>query len=194
MSAVGDELVRSKIEPEQAGMNRSAASPSLPIQAAEQIPIPEGVAGQLSALAAKPDAQCRAGFADLYLRNTWEEIGAIRLANRVANVGPQVFFEHLQPGVTEAEVAAAVGSAIYRQIGRSEIFHSRGWAMVLSPASRLEPGMVITIEPGVYVPELGGGARIEENVAVTESGHEVLSRIEEIQMGQTIGVSDYDHH
>ena len=66
--------------------------------------------------------------------------------------------------------------------------------MVLSPASRLEPGMVITIEPGVYVPELGGGARIEENVAVTESGHEVLSRIEEIQMGQTIGVSDYDHH
>ncbi|MCU1242704.1 MAG: Xaa-Pro aminopeptidase [Candidatus Acidoferrum typicum] len=41
----------------------------------------------------------------------------------------------------------------------------------------MEPGMVITIEPGVYVRERGAGVRIEDNVLVTASGHEVLSRM-----------------
>jgi Xaa-Pro aminopeptidase len=39
----------------------------------------------------------------------------------------------------------------------------------------LEPGMVITIEPGIYIEGLGG-ARIEDDVLVTDSGHLVLSR------------------
>jgi Xaa-Pro aminopeptidase len=296
VAAVGNELLKAKIRPEHVGLNASAARTSLPIQAAEQIPMPEGFAGQLSELTAKPNTRSQAAFADLYLRKTPEEIQAIRLANSVANVGLQGFFENLQPGIVEAEVAAAVESAIYRQIGRDGIFHSRGWAMVQSGANSahagqfnrstgrrlesgdlvlielatcvngywsdltrtvpvgspkpaveqilavvteaqqaavdavrpgvsaghidalardkiaaqglssyfthhtghhvgfryhdpgflilpgesavLEPGMVITIEPGVYVPERGGGARIEDNVLVTESGHEVLSRIE----------------
>ena len=37
-----------------------------------------------------------------------------------------------------------------------------------------EPGMVVTIEPGVYVPGLGG-ARVEELVWITEEGYAVLS-------------------
>ena len=43
------------------------------------------------------------------------------------------------------------------------------------PGRPLEPGMVITIEPGLYIPEEGIGIRIEDMVLVTEDGAEVLS-------------------
>jgi Xaa-Pro aminopeptidase len=43
------------------------------------------------------------------------------------------------------------------------------------PAQPLKPGMVITVEPGVYLPEENIGIRIEDIVLVTESGARVLS-------------------
>jgi Xaa-Pro aminopeptidase len=39
----------------------------------------------------------------------------------------------------------------------------------------LEPGMVLTVEPGLYIEEEGIGIRIEDDVLVTEDGHENLS-------------------
>ena len=40
----------------------------------------------------------------------------------------------------------------------------------------LQPGMVITIEPGLYIEEEGIGIRIEDDILVTEDGYENLSK------------------
>src|SRR5208282_6622534 len=44
-----------------------------------------------------------------------------------------------------------------------------------STSRPLEPGMVITDEPGIYIPEENLGVRIEDDVLITESGNKLLS-------------------
>jgi Xaa-Pro aminopeptidase len=46
----------------------------------------------------------------------------------------------------------------------------------------LEPGMVFSIEPGIYLPGVGG-ARLEETVVVTLDGYEVISERSWIPFG-----------
>ena len=47
----------------------------------------------------------------------------------------------------------------------------------VSPLSKsiLEEGNVITVEPGIYIPKLGG-TRFEDDILVTKDGYEILSR------------------
>jgi Xaa-Pro aminopeptidase len=100
----------------------------------------------------------------------------------------QAAIDGIRPGVSAGHIDALARDRIAAQ-GLSTFFthhtghhvgfryHDPGFVILPGESAVLEPGMVITIEPGVYVPELGGGARIEDNVLVTESGHVVLSRI-----------------
>jgi Xaa-Pro aminopeptidase len=46
-----------------------------------------------------------------------------------------------------------------------------------SYSRRLEPGMVLTVEPGIYLPAESLGIRIEDVVLVTRNGGEVLSSV-----------------
>ncbi len=40
----------------------------------------------------------------------------------------------------------------------------------------LQPNMVLTVEPGIYIPAEGIGVRIEDNVVITETGYQNLSK------------------
>ncbi len=90
----------------------------------------------------------------------------------------------VRPGATTGEVDQAARRVLHKA-GLARYFtHSTGHGVGLEihEAPRLargqkevlQPGMVVTIEPGVYVPGKGG-VRIEDMVAVTEAGHEVLT-------------------
>jgi Xaa-Pro aminopeptidase len=46
---------------------------------------------------------------------------------------------------------------------------------LFAPGALLEPGMVLTIEPGIYIPEENIGVRIEDMLLVTETGYVLLS-------------------
>jgi Xaa-Pro aminopeptidase len=43
------------------------------------------------------------------------------------------------------------------------------------PNRPLEPGMVVTVEPGIYVPEEKIGVRIEDDVLITPTGYKLLT-------------------
>jgi len=94
-------------------------------------------------------------------------------------------------GLLEGNIDKLIEDETYKQFYMHRIGHWLGMDVhdvgdykINDEWRLLEPGMVLTIEPGLYIPEncetvdkkwRGIGIRIEDDVVVTQDGHEVLT-------------------
>lgn len=76
--------------------------------------------------------------------------------------------------LTEHGCGDAFAHSLGHSLGRAT--HDGAGLSVRSETLTLAPGMVLTVEPGVYL-DGWGGVRIEEDVVVTETGCAVLTRL-----------------
>jgi Xaa-Pro aminopeptidase len=105
-------------------------------------------------------------------------------------------------GLLKGEVSTLIKEEKYKQFYMHRLGHFLGMDVhdvglyrVKDESRRVEPGMVTTVEPGIYIPVdtkdipekyLGIGIRIEDDVLITSEGHRVLSdkapkHVEEIE-------------
>jgi len=101
----------------------------------------------------------------------------------------------VKPGARMCDVDA-VSRGIIKEAGYGEYFghglgHGLGLDVHESPSlswrskEELQPGMLVTVEPGIYLPGIGG-VRIEDDVLVTDRGYKVLTRLDKSLAGAII--------
>ena len=111
-----------------------------------------------------------------WLRRAHEAVLAAQRA-AIARIGPDVRARDVDSAARRVLRKAGLASSFGHGVG-----HGLGLDVHEGPrlgprsADVLRPGMVVTVEPGVYFPGRGG-VRIEDDVVVTEGGAEVLSRL-----------------
>lgn len=111
---------------------------------------------------------------------------------RAVEAAVEAALDAIRPGVPAREVDAAARKELERWGLSGNFLHGLGHGVgvevheppYLAPGEEraLEPGMVVTVEPGVYVRGVGG-ARIEEMVLVTPGGGRLLNSLRRILRG-----------
>lgn len=84
----------------------------------------------------------------------------------------------MKQALTEVGLLSSSGDERYRRYFPHAISHGLGIDVhdSLGQPKYFEPGMVLTVEPGIYIPEEGIGIRIEDDIVITEKGHRNLSQ------------------
>jgi Xaa-Pro aminopeptidase len=102
-------------------------------------------------------------------------------AYRVVLEAYRAAIDKVRPGATLADIEGAAREVLARSGYEKYMMHDIGHYVGMSVHDvgkpvPLEPGVVIAVEPGVYLPQKNLGIRIEDTVLVTETGCEILSR------------------
>lgn len=173
LRAGGDEMAFSPIV--VAGPNAAlphAAPGDRPIQAGETLIVDCGASH--GSYAADITRTFVIGGLDGEMSHVYDVVRAANRAGRGA----------VHPGVPAEEVDRAARSVIEEAGYREYFIHRTGHGLgletheppyiVAGNGRRLDPGMVFTVEPGIYLPGRGG-VRIEDDVLVTEDGVETLT-------------------
>jgi Xaa-Pro aminopeptidase len=112
----------------------------------------------------------------------------IKQVYKVVFEAQQAAIKFLRPGVTTRQADQVARDVIERAGFAKEFGHGLGHGIgrdihelptmrKIGGEEELRPGMVVTVEPGIYLPG-EGGVRIEDDVLITHSGCEVLSSLE----------------
>lgn len=132
---------------------------------------------------------------EIVLQANLEAIAHVKPGNSfqsIHDVAVRVLTEGLvRLGILKGDVSELIESGAYRRFYMHKTshwlgidVHDVGSYKVDGEWRALKPGMVLTVEPGLYIPDgsegvdskyWGIGIRVEDDVLVTESGHEVLT-------------------
>ena len=118
------------------------------------------------------------------ISRTWPVSGKFTARERevyeAVYAAQEAAFKACKPGATLSQVNNAAQKEITKR-GLGPMWHGTSHWLGMAThdvgayMKKFEPGMVFTVEPGVYLPDENLGVRIEDVVVITEDGYEILS-------------------